>query len=101
MKKLPIALVVVIILSCTALAQDAKAIYASKCAMCHAPDGKGQTAIGKNLKVRDLSSPEVQKQTDAELAAVIGKGKAKMPAFTGKLNDGEIAGVVKFIRTLK
>src|SRR6185436_51289 len=56
---------------------DPAPIYKAKCAMCHGPDGKGETPTGKKMKVRDLGSPEVQKMTDAELAKVIADGKNK------------------------
>jgi mono/diheme cytochrome c family protein len=77
------------------------AVYKAKCAMCHGADGKGDTPVGKSLKLRDLSSAEVQKQTDAELVAITAEGKGKMPAYKGKLTDAQIKDVVAFIRTLK
>jgi mono/diheme cytochrome c family protein len=57
--------------------------------------------MGKNLKLKDLGSAEVQKQSDDELTALIAKGKGKMPAYDGKLSKDQISDVVKFIRTLK
>jgi len=57
--------------------------------------------MGKNLKLKDLGSAEVQKQSDADLTATITKGKNKMPAYDGKLTKEQIGEVVKFIRTLK
>ncbi len=72
-----------------------------KCAVCHGPDGKGQTAMGKNLKLRDLASADVQKQSDADLTTIITKGKNKMPASEGKLTKEQIDSLVKYIRTLK
>ena len=80
---------------------DGAATYKSKCAMCHGPDGAGQTPMGKNMKLRDLRSAEVQKQTDAELVKWIADGKGKMPAYKGKLSADEINALVAFIRTLK
>jgi mono/diheme cytochrome c family protein len=80
---------------------DGPAIYKAKCAMCHGPDGAGQTPMGKNLKVRALGSADVQKQTDAELAKWITDGKGKMPAYKGKLGPADIDAVVDFLRTLK
>ena len=49
----------------------AEATYKAKCAMCHGPDGKGETATGKTMKVKDFSSEEVQKMSDADLSAAI------------------------------
>jgi cytochrome c6 len=77
-------------------------LFATKCASCHAKDGSGNTAMGKNLKVRDLGSADVQKISDKELKDIVSKGKPpKMPANGGKLNDTQINDLVKFIRSLK
>jgi cytochrome c6 len=75
-----------------------KAIYTSKCSICHGPDGHGNTAIGKNLKIKDFHSPEVQAMSEADLKGVVTNGKNKMPAFKGKLTDAQIDQVVDYIR---
>ncbi len=76
--------------------------FKTRCSACHGPSGAGNTMIGKNLKLRDFSSPDVQKQTDGEIAAIIAKGKAsRMPPFEGKLTKEQIGELVKFIRSLK
>ncbi|MGC1619096.1 MAG: cytochrome c [Candidatus Acidiferrum sp.] len=77
------------------------ALYKSKCAGCHGADGKGQTAVGKANNVRDLGSPEVQAQSDDEIAGIIGNGKGKMPACGKSLKPEQIKDLVAFIRTLK
>ena len=77
----------------------AKAAYKSKCVLCHGPDGGG-SATGKTMKVRDLRSPEVQKQSDAELAQVISNGKGAMPSFKNSLKEDQIQGLVKYIRSM-
>jgi cytochrome c6 len=82
-------------------AQSGADLFKSKCAMCHGPDGKGQTAMGKNLNIRDLGSAEVQSQTDADLTKIITDGKWKMPKYDGKLTGDQITDLVKYIRTLK
>jgi cytochrome c6 len=82
-------------------ASDAAATYKAKCTMCHAANGAGDTAMGKKLAVRDLRSPEVQKQTDAQLAAVIADGKGKMPKYGDKMSAAEIGALVKHIRAMK
>ena len=92
----------VVLLTSAAKAQgDAAANFKGNCSGCHGPDGKGNTPTGKALKVRSLASPEVQKQSDADLAGVIAKGKDKMPPYEKKLSDDQIKGLVKFIRSLK
>ena len=78
-----------------------KDAYQKKCAMCHGADGKGETPTGKSMKLRDLGSDDVQKQSDAQLIDITANGKAKMPAYKGKLTDEQIKDVVAFIRTLK
>jgi len=89
-----VALVVVLALPLSAHAQDGAALYKSKCAMCHGPDGA--KAAG-----HDLSGAAVQKQSDADLAAVITNGKPpKMPAYKS-LKPEEVTGLVAYIRTLK
>ncbi|HTQ96418.1 MAG TPA: cytochrome c, partial [Candidatus Acidoferrum sp.] len=55
----------------------AETTFKSKCAPCHGADAKGKDAMG----TRDLSSEEVQKQSDADLSTIITSGKNKMPAF--------------------
>jgi len=82
-------------------AADAAADYKAKCATCHGAEGKGDTAMGKTMKVKDLASDEVQKQSDADLTGIIEKGKKPMPAYDGKLTKEQIAGIVKYLRTLK
>jgi cytochrome c6 len=84
----------------TCFADDA-ADYKAKCATCHGPDGKGDTAMGKTMKVKDLGSAEVQKQSDADVATIIEKGKKPMPGYEGKLTKEQIDGLVKYVRSLK
>jgi cytochrome c551 len=89
------------IFSTWSLADEGADIFKSKCAACHGADGKGNTGMGKSLKLRDLSSADVQKQSDADLETIITKGKGKMPAYEGKLTKEQIDNVVKYLRTLK
>ena len=89
------ALVVVLALPQSAHAQDAAALYKSKCAMCHGADGKKTAG-------HDFTSAAVQKESDAELTAVITDGKPpKMPKYGDKLKPEEVKGLVAYIRTLK
>lgn len=83
-----------------AFADDTEAMYRSKCQVCHGADGKGSPA-GQKMGVRDFHAPEVAKQSDAELLAVIKSGKGKMPKFEGKLTDDQIKELIKYIRRLK
>ena len=78
-------------------ASAAEATYKAKCAMCHGPDGKGETATGKMVKVRDFSSEEVQKMSDADLTSVISSGKGKMPRYK-TLRADQVKDLVAYIR---
>ncbi len=79
---------------------DAASVYKAKCAMCHGPDGKGDTVMGKKLAARDFGSPEVQKETDDEMAGIIAKGKNKMPGYEKSLKPEQIKELVAYIRGL-
>ncbi len=93
--------VLILMVTPAALADDASAaLYKSKCAMCHAADGSGDTPMGKKTATHDFRSPEIQKMTDAELTEITAKGKNKMPAYDKKLTADEIKGLVGFIREL-
>ncbi len=75
-------------------------LFKGKCAMCHGPDGSGKTMMGEKLKIPDLRSADVQKKTDADLKAIIIKGKDKMPAYETKLNKEQIDKLVVYTRDL-
>ena len=93
---------VVLVASVTSLAQSSGAdTYKAKCQMCHGADGLGSTPAGKAMKARAFNAPDVLKESDTDLAAVIKNGKNKMPAFTGKLSDAQITNVVAYIHTLQ
>jgi cytochrome c6 len=79
---------------------DAAALYKSKCQACHGPDGKG-SAVGQKMGVKDFHSPEVAKESDADLIKVTKEGKGKMPKYEGKLTDDQIKDLIKYIRSLK
>lgn len=95
------ALAAVVHLVPAARGQDAGAsLYKAKCAACHGADGKGETALGKASKLRDLGSPEVQKLSDEELSGIITTGKNKMPAYGKSLKPEQVKDLVAFIRSL-
>jgi mono/diheme cytochrome c family protein len=83
------------------LTVDGSDTFKTKCASCHGANGAGNTAAGKALKVRDLSSSEVQAQTDNQLYGIVAKGKGKMPGFEKNLGADKCKELVAFIRTLK
>lgn len=93
------ALAVVLSISLSASAQDAAALYKSKCAGCHGADGTG-SAMGKKLGAHDFTGAEVQGMSDAQLTDVITNGKNKMPKYSS-LKPEEVKSLVAYIRTLK
>ena len=97
---LALAIFAVAVWSAPLAAQDAPTLFKTKCAMCHGPDGKGETPMGKKLDIHDLGAPEIQKQTDAELNTIIAKGKGKMAPFGAKLTPEQIGQLVAHIRGL-
>ncbi len=94
-------LTLALVFSTYTFAEGGAETFKAKCAACHGATGTGDTTMGKNLKIRDLGSADVQKQSDADLNGIITKGKGKMPAYDGKLTKEQIDGLVKYIRTLK
>jgi mono/diheme cytochrome c family protein len=98
---IPAAIFGCLILTTAMQAQsDAAKVYTANCALCHGPDGSGNTGPGKAFHAQDLRSNETQKQTDAALSEVITKGREKMPAFGAKIKPEDIAKLVAYVRTL-
>ena len=96
-----VVLAFVFAFSTWSVADSGADLFKGKCVMCHGATGAGDTAMGKNLKLRDLGSADVQKQSDDELTNTITNGKNKMPKYDGKLTKDQIGDLVKFVRTLK
>jgi mono/diheme cytochrome c family protein len=86
----------------SAFAADATAGHADydkSCKSCHGATGAPNAAIAKMLSVtmRDLSSPEVQALSDADLKKDITDGKGKMKPMKTVPSDD----VVAYMRTFK
>jgi mono/diheme cytochrome c family protein len=77
-------------------------VYAASCANCHKENGTGGevTIEGKTIDPEDLTSAKVKKFDDDKMIRIIMNGAEDdgMPAFKGKLSEGEMRDVVKFIR---
>jgi mono/diheme cytochrome c family protein len=86
--------------SSSAVAADGGETYKAKCVACHGADGGGATPMGKKFKLRDLRSADVQKQSDADLNAVVTNGKPPMPAFGKTLDAATVTGLVAHIRSI-
>jgi len=85
---------------------DARAHFADHCAVCHANDGSGQTAIGENLypKAPDMRDEATQRLTDGELFYIIHNGirLTGMPAWGDEPAEDDVDSwkLVHFIRRL-
>lgn len=88
------------------LLKEARAHFADHCANCHANNGSGQTALGKNVypKAPDLRLRDTQSMADGELFFIIQNGIrfTAMPAWgTGDpAKDSGSWQLVHFIRHL-
>ena len=93
---LPALLAVALLDAAPALAQsapDGKALFAKNCAACHQANGRGIPGAFPPLAGSPvaLGAPE-------QAATVLLKGRGGMPAFSGSLDDAQIAGVLSYVR---
>ena len=90
----------------TLQAADAKENWNKQCAKCHGEDGKGQTTMGKKLKVGDYTDPKVQEKfTDEEAIKITKEGKKEgsktlMKGYSDLFSDQEIKDLVAYIRKM-
>lgn len=98
-------LIAVLMLAATAaLADDAPTLWTGKCKSCHAENGNGDTKVGREKKISDLSAAAWQaKHSDGQIRDVIKNGvpDTKMKAYADKLSDAEIDALVAHIRGFK
>jgi len=105
LKQIVRAMVVILTMTIASLAAQAQtsgaSTYAAKCQMCHGADGMGATPAGKAMKAIPFNDPQILNKSDSELIAATTNGKGKMPAYTGKLSEGDIKSVITYIHTLQ
>ena len=79
-----------------------KPAYDKACKSCHGPEGAGNPAIAKMMKVelKHLGSADVQAKSDDDLKAIITNGVGKMKPIASVQGD-QVAAVVAFVRTMK
>ncbi len=88
-------------------AADAKENWEKQCQKCHGADGKGETAMGKKLKVKDYTDAKVQAEMkDEEMLKQIKEGKKEgdktlMKAYADVLSEAEIKDLVAYVRKFK
>lgn len=89
-----------------AQAGDAQAMYDKECAKCHGKDGKGDTKMGKKLKIKDLTDAKVQSElTDEKAIKALKEGvkdgdKTVMKPAEG-VDDAQIKALVELVRKFK
>jgi len=88
----------------TAWAADAeagKAVYGSKCKICHAADGQGNPSMAKVLKteIKPLTDPEVQSMSDADIKKIITEGKGKMKPVA--IMGADLDNVAAYVKSMK
>lgn len=97
MKRIVVALVACLAVAASARAEDAKALFAQKCAACHGPDGKGKTPMAQKIGAKDLTGE--QNETIEALVKDIENGKPpKMTPFKGKLSPEQIKALAAYIK---
>ena len=102
-KVLLLALLATVAVRCSTWAQDVGNIYTVNCANCHGADGRGNTVLGRTLKLHDLRSPEVRRLKEDELLAIVSKGadRGRMPGFEKKLGIATVRTLVAYVRNMK
>jgi mono/diheme cytochrome c family protein len=101
MKLTMICAALILFASADARAQgDSKALYMSKCATCHGPDGMAKTAMGKKLKVQDAQTASGKMSAD-EMVKIVADGKSPgMMGYSKQFNAEQVKGVVDYYRSL-
>jgi len=81
---------------------EGRARFEQYCALCHGPDGKGTTLLGRSLypPAADLTSPQVLKYTDGQLYWIISEGIrfSGMPATRAYSTEEQIWRLVLYLR---
>src|ERR1017187_1328247 len=80
-----------------------KKSYITECVRCHGKEGKGDGSSAMKIEktVADLSSDNVQNQTDGELFWKISEGRKPMPLAKTTLTDDQRWDVINYIRTFR
>jgi mono/diheme cytochrome c family protein len=82
-------------------AMDAGGDFKAKCAACHGQDGSGNTPAGKNMKVKDLRSGEVQGMSDGDIFNAIANGKGKMQGYLKSLGADKCKQLAAYVKQFK
>lgn len=88
-----LSLIAVAATPAVALAASPQSLYADNCSACHQVSGKGIKGAFPTL----VGSPLV-KGDPVPLTTTLLNGRAGMPAFKDDLTDGDLAGIITYIR---
>ncbi len=85
-----------------AVITDGKYLFKLNCQSCHGSLGQGDGPMAKTLKARcaDLTSDDVQDQTDGEIYYKLSVGRVEMPGFKDILKSEERWSLIHYIRSL-
>jgi mono/diheme cytochrome c family protein len=75
-------------------------VYRANCARCHGADGHANTPAGRETDADDLTTGKVKGLSTARMTQIIKNGKGDMPAFGKKLSAAQIAGVIRYVKSL-
>jgi mono/diheme cytochrome c family protein len=97
-----IAIVGALIFSASAVGfaqSSGEAIYKAKCLNCHGTTGLANSGIGKVMKVKPVTDPDVLKMPEKEMIAAVKNGMGKMQAYKDSLTDAQIKESVNYFRS--
>jgi len=84
--------------------RQGQAMYLMACSICHGADGHARTDLGRGMypPAMDLTSPHVQKWTDAELFWIIQNGVrlTGMPSWKSTISETDTWKLVHFVHSL-
>jgi cytochrome c oxidase subunit 2 len=81
------------------LMEKGKKAYASTCAACHGPEGKGIPGVFPAIEGSKLATGPVEEHIKTVLhGRATGKFSAQMPSFAAQLSDADVAAIVTFER---
>ena len=75
--------------------RDGEAVFRNVCAGCHMPDGKGAEGAARYPAL----AANAKLAASAYAVVMVLNGRAAMPSFAQYLDDGQVAGVVNYVRT--
>ena len=78
---------------------NGEAIYKQKCLNCHGVAGLANSGVGRVMKVKPATDPNVRKMGEAEMMKAVRNEAGKMEAYKSSLTAAEIKASVEYFRT--